>query len=105
MVEMNNLNSPQLIEAVRLWTGWGESVMPSRDDRRLANHFGDEVAAKLLPLIKSLEGDFYASDASLVAANLQEMEKLSSEHFKQRHPAVADEIVKAFAWCYTFDFK
>ena len=34
MVEMNNLKSPQLIEAVRVWTGWGQSMMPSRDDAR-----------------------------------------------------------------------
>ena len=105
MVEMNNLKSPQLIEAVRVWTGWGQSMMPSRDDARLAKHFGDEVAAKLLPLIKSLEDDFYSSDARLVAADLQEMEKLASEQFKRKHPTVADEIAKAFAWCYTFDFK
>jgi hypothetical protein len=105
MVEMNNLNFPQLIEAVLVWTGWGRSIAPSRDDARLANQFGGEVAAQLLSLIKSLEEDFYSSDARLVAANLQEMEKLASEQFKRKHPTVADEIVKAFAWCYTFDFK
>lgn len=105
MVEMNNLNSPQLIEAVRVWTGWGQSAMPSRSDKRLADHYGESLAVKLLPLIKSLEDDFYASDARLVAANLQEMEKLASEQFRQKHPTVAEEIVKAFAWCYTFDFK
>jgi len=105
MVEMNNTNFPQLIEAVRVWTGWGRSMAPSRDDARLTNHFGEEVAAKLLPLIKSLEEDFYSSDARFVAANLQEMERLASEQFKRKHPRVADEIVKAFAWCYTFDFK
>ena len=105
MGEMNSLNSPQLIEAVCVWTGWGRSMMPSRDDARLVNYFGGDVAGKLLPLIKSLEEDFYSSDARLVAANLQEMENLASEQFKRKHPAVADEIVKAFAWCYTFDFK
>ncbi len=102
---MNNINSPQLIEAVRLWTGWGQSIMPSRSDKRLVDRFGEDVAAGLLPLIKFLEDDFYSSDARLVAANLQEMEKLASEHFRRKHPAVAEEIVKAFAWCYTFDFK
>lgn len=79
--------------------------MPSRSDERVTDHFGDASAAKLLPLIKSLEDDFYSSDARLVAADLQEMEKLASEQFKRKHPTVADEIVKAFAWCYTFDFK
>ena len=105
MEKINNLNSPQLIEAVRLWTGWGLSIAPSRDDLRLANHFGNEVATKLLPLIKALEEDFYSSDARFVAMNLQEMEKLASEQFKQKHPEIAQEVVKAFAWCYTFDFK
>lgn len=105
MVEMNNLNSPQLIEAVRVWTGWGLSITPSRDDARLAKQFGDEAAAKLLPVIKALEKDFYSSDARLVAADLEEMDKLASEQFKRKHPAVAEEIAKAFAWCYTFDFK
>ena len=105
MVEMNGFNSLELIEAVRVWTGWGLSMMPNRDDTRLVNRFGDETAAKLLPVIKSLEEDFYSSDARLVAANLQEMGELASGQFKRKHPAVADEIVKAFAWCYTFDFK
>jgi hypothetical protein len=105
MVEMNNLNSPQLVEAVRVWTGWGLSIMPSRDDARLAKQLGNEVAAKLLPVIKSLDEDFYSSDARLVATDLQEMEKLASEQFKRKHPTVAEDIVKAFAWCYTFDFK
>jgi hypothetical protein len=102
---MSNLNSPEFIEAVQLWTGWGQSMAPSRNDKRLMARFGEDVAARLLPLIKSLEDDFYSSDARLVAANLQEMEKLASERFKEKHPGIADEIVKALAWCYTFDFK
>lgn len=105
MVEMNNLNSPHLIEAVRIWTGWGQSAAPNRHDKRLADHFGENVAAKLLALIKFLEDDFYSSDARLTATDLHDVEKLASEQFKRRHPTVAEEIVKAFAWCYTFDFK
>lgn len=105
MVEINKLSSPQLIEAVRLWTGWGQSTVPNRNDKRVLDRFGEEDAVKLLPLIKLLDEDFYASDAQLIAANLQEMERLASEHFKRKHPTVAEEIVIAFAWCYTFDFK
>jgi hypothetical protein len=105
MVKVKNLESPLLVEAILVWTGWGREVMPRRDDSLLVNHFGAEVAAKLLPIIKSLGDDFYSSDARFVANNLQEMEKLSSEQFRKKHPAIADKIVKAFAWCYTFDFK
>lgn len=105
MVKINNIELSLLVEAVRVWTGWGRDVMPRRDDSLLVEHFGAEVAAKLLPIIKSLQDDFYLSDARFVADDLQEMEKLSSEQFRKKHPAVADEIVRAFAWCYTFDFK
>jgi len=104
MEEITDLQSPQLIEAVRVWTGWGQ-VMPNRDDERLVKHFGAEIAARLLPLIKSLEDDFYSSDAYLVAVDLQDMGRLASEQFKQKHPTVADEIVQAFAGCYTFDYR
>ena len=105
MVEISDVNSPQLVEAVRLWTGWGQSVMPSRNDERVIDHFGADIAAKLLPLIKALAEDFYSSDARLVSSDLEHMEKLASEQFRRKHPTIAEEIVKAFAWCYTFDFK
>lgn len=100
-----NLSSPQLIEAVRLWAGWGQSTAPSRNDQRLTDHLSEHAAAALLPLIKLLENDFYSSDARITAANLQEMRQLASEQFKQKHPGVAEEIVEVLAWCYTFDFK
>ncbi len=79
--------------------------MPSQSDQRLLDRFGEDVAAKLLPLIKSLKDDFYSSNAQFVAANMLEMERLASEQFKRKHPTAPDEIVKAFAWCYTFDFR
>lgn len=105
MVEINNLSSPQFVKAVQLWTGWRQDMMPNRNDNRVIEYFGEETSTKLLPLIKALANDFYSSDARLVAADLQEMEKLASEQFRQKYPTVPDEIVKAFAWCYTFDFK
>lgn len=105
MGEIDNLQSPQIIKAIQLWTGWGQSPMPNRNDKRLTDHFGEVVAAKLLPLIRSLENDFYTSDARFVAANIEEMGKLASDHFRRKHPTVDEEIVKVFAWCYTFDFK
>jgi len=105
MEEIGGLNSPRLVEAIQLWTGWGQSMMPSRDDKRVVERFGKDDAARLLPLIRSLEGEFYLSDAQFVAANIQEMGDLASDRFKRLHPEVAEEIVKVFSWCYTFDFK
>lgn len=105
MVKIESLESPQLVEAVLLWTGWGRDIMPRRDDSLLVSRFGTEAAAKLLGVIKPLEDDFYSSDARFLAADLREMEKMCAEQFRKKHPGVAEEIVKAFAWCYTFDFK
>jgi len=58
-----------------------------------------------LPIIKALEDDFYSTDANFVADNLQEMGKVASEQFRRKYPNIADEIIDAFEWCYTFDFR
>ena len=105
MVEMKSLASTELVEAVRLWTGWGITSYPRRDDTRVTGHFGESVASQILPIIKQPERDFYASDAGMTAKSLEEMARMSSEQFKARHPGVASEIAQAFAWCYTFDHK
>jgi hypothetical protein len=99
------MRSPQLVEAVLVWTGWGREMMPRRKDSLVVDRFGAEVAARLLPAVKSLEEEFYASDARYVAADLEELERIAVADFRERHPEVADEIVKALAWCYTFDFR
>ena len=105
MVEMSDFNSPQLVEAVLVWTGWGREMMPKRDDSRVVKRFGADVAARLLPIIKQLEDDFYESNARFKAADLPQMGTLASDDFRKKHPCVSDQIVQALAWCYTFDFK
>jgi hypothetical protein len=102
---MNNQETDLLIEAICLWTGRGQKSWPGRDDSALINHFGPEKASKLLSILKSLEDDFYLSNARLTAANLQEMAKLAAEDFRKIHPEIPEEIVQAFVWCYTFDYK
>ncbi len=102
---MNDLNSEELIVAVRLWVGWGGSPTPSRSDQRVIDHFGDQGAKHLLPVIKQLEDDYYSSKAHLIDGSLQEMEELASKDFIKLYPAVAPEIVKCFAWCHSFDFR
>ena len=97
--------SPLLVEAVLVWTGWGRDITPRRDDSLLINHFGTQVASKLLPVIKSLEDDFYSSNASDLASDIQEMGKMSAVDFRKKYPEIAEEIVQAFVWCYTYDYK
>jgi hypothetical protein len=105
MKQIDWLSYPQLAEAVILWTGHGRTAWPLRDESLLIQRFGPELAAQLLAMIRYLEDEFYTSEARFVAADLREMEKISAEQFEKSHLGVAEEIVKAFAWCYTFDFK
>lgn len=96
---------PQLAEAVRIWTGWGTNISPNRDDARVVQHYGEVTASRLLPIIKSLEDDFYASDARFTAADLAEMAVVASQQFAQQHPGIDQDILDALSWCYTFDFR
>lgn len=105
MVKIDASDLPLLIEAVHIWTGWGRSATPRRDDSLLVNHFGSEIISKLSPLIKSLENEFYTSEAWKIAASLQEMDKIAAEDFKNKHPEIPNQIIQAFAWCYTYDYK
>jgi len=105
MGEMTDLNSSKLIEAVRIWTGWGLKMFPDRSDDRVVQHLGRDVASKLLPLIHELNADFHKSDAHSVASTLEEVGRLAAEEFRKKHPSVAEEIVQALAWCYTYDWK
>jgi hypothetical protein len=105
VVEINENAPTELIEAVRCWTGWGDSAMPSRNDERLLERFGCEKGAVLLSEIKGLKDDFYLSDARLVAADIQDMARRCADDFRRKRPGIAEEIVNAFVWCYTFDYK
>lgn len=105
MAKINEPGSHDLVEAVLLWTGWGEHFMPRRDETFLVRRFGMESASRLMAEINALRDDFYSSNARTVAADLPEMEKLASDDFRRSHPDIPEEIVKAFAWCYTFDFR
>jgi hypothetical protein len=105
MVEINPSEFPILVEAISLWTGWRKSISPRRDDSAVINHFGSEVASKLLSELRALKKEFYMSDACLAAGNPSEMFKMALEHFKEKHPEMPDEIGQAFAWCYTFDYR
>ncbi len=98
-------DSGALVEAVLVWTGYGSEVRPQRSAARLVERFGSAAASQLLPQIKSLEDEFYQSDARHVARTLPEMGKIAADEFRLKHPNIPLEIVDALAWCYTFDWK
>ena len=105
MDEMNVSDPMEMIEAVRCWTGWGNSAIPRRSDERLLERFGCGKGTDLLSQIKSLEDEFYLSDAHIVAVNIQDMARRCANDFRARRPGVPEEIISMFVWCYTFDYK
>lgn len=105
MDKIDPSNIALLTEAVVLWTGWGTDPMPKRDDLSLTKRFGSEIAAKLLADLKTLEKQFYKSDAWKVAKDLNEMSRMAIDDFKKHTPEIPEAVSQAFAWCYTFDYK
>ena len=95
----------RLSEAVVTWTGWGRTPGPARDERLVVEAFGADEAADLMPMIRQLEDDFYASDARFSAPDLEQMGEAAAADFQVRHPEISEAAVKALAWCYTYDYK
>jgi hypothetical protein len=82
----------------------GHHPWPQRDEQRLASHIGADAAAELLPQLRRLEDDFYASPARDLAPGLATMGRLAAEDFRQLHPEISGNAVQALAWCCTTDY-
>jgi hypothetical protein len=78
--------SQLLPDAITVWAGWGVSPMPKRSDDRLIAHFGVQVAEELLSVIESPATDFYAPASDILATDLNEMGRVASERFREKHP-------------------
>lgn len=104
MVPVNYTDPKVISEAIIVWTGWGTHPIPVRDESLLVERFGEQ-AVDLLPVIKALEDDFYASDARHTAADTREMGEVASAQFRKLHPELTGDATRALAWCYTFDYK
>lgn len=79
--------------------------MPKRNDDRLIAYFGPKVAQDLLPIIKSLEKDFYAAGKENISRDLNEMIDAASAAFRRMHPDISEDVVKILAWCCSFDWR
>lgn len=94
-----------LAKAVVVWTGYGLTAHPERDENRVVEQFGAEAAAELMPSINALEDDFYRSTAHQTVHGLDEMAAQAANEFRVRHPEISDAAVDALAWCYSYDWK
>lgn len=99
------MNPARLSQAVIVWSGWGRAPLPLREESAIVEAFGEEMAPTLLEGVRELEDDFYSSDARLTVADLDSMGAVAAAEFRERHPEVSDDAVRALAWCYTFDYK
>ncbi len=99
------ISNKQLSEAIQIWTGYKKEISPKRDDSRIYIKYGADIGSTILNKIKELENGFYSTNASKIAKNLGEMEKISIKDFRRKKPNLPLRISKAFAWCYTFDYK
>jgi hypothetical protein len=105
MEQAMTVNASLLSEAIVVWTGWGQAPRPIRDEARLVDQFGSDTAADLMPGLRQLEDEFYASDAQFTVADLKEMGDVAADQFRRAHPEISDDAVRALAWCYTYDYK
>jgi hypothetical protein len=90
--------------ALVAWTGHGDAAWPHRDEQHVGAVFGTDVAADVLPLIRSLASE-YQSDARHKARDLLQTGAPASVEFRIRNPEISNDAVEALTWCYTFDFK
>lgn len=105
MAAMSSEMSSLIVEVFAVWTGWGLTPMPKRSDGRVVNRFGGNVAQELLPIVKSLQKEFYASVAETFTSDLNEMGEMASDRFRRAHPDIPETVIKILVWCYTYDFR
>ena len=105
MATANREIPPLIVDVIALWTGWGMSPVPKRSDQRVIDRFGMQVAEDLLPVIKSLQKDFYASATENFATDVDEMGNIASERFRRAHPEAWENVVKILNWCDAYDFR
>ena len=94
----------QLGEAIVIRSGYGRRSFPARDDDAVVAHFGKDVADTLLPVVRQLEQEFYASEAYKLG-DLAEVERTAMQDFALKHPELSEQAVRALGWCYTYDYK
>jgi hypothetical protein len=80
-------------------------MYPARDEARLVARYGMDVAVRLLPRLRSLEAEFYDSDARDTSSDLVAMGERAASQFREQHPELSEDAVQALAWCYTWDFR
>ena len=96
-----------LSAAIMAWIAWDDpdAKWPGRDDSRVAERLGREVAERLMPRVREIEEEFYTSPARHVAADAPEMHRMAIADFRAKNIELSEEAVRALAWAYAWDFR
>jgi len=104
MEEISRSDADRVSEALVLWLGPITSAGYD-GEAALVKRFGAPEAAKLRPVLRALEKEFFESDARHVAADLEEMGDRAIADFKHKHPEISDQALNVLANHYAFAFK
>jgi hypothetical protein len=102
---MSRPSAAEISAAMVIWTGWGSSNRPVRDEQRLVDELGEDKALDLMPVLRRLESEFYESDARFTVADLAQMGDEAAARFRGLHPELTQDAIESLAWCYSYDFK
>ena len=94
--------SPELVEAVRIWTADGFNSLPQFEESLLVKRFGVDAANRLLPLVRKLYHDYHKSDAIAYANSIQEQFEMAKQDFLRKYPSAPETVVDALSRCYAF---
>lgn len=103
--EALRVDASLLSAVIVVWTGWGSTAWPARDEARVVDVFGRDVALSMMPAVRRLEEELHESDAKHTAADLKETGDVAAAQFRTAYPDLSPEAIDALAWCYTFDNK
>jgi hypothetical protein len=99
------MNPDSVSRAIVVWTGWGVRTWPQRQDAAVLEVFGPSEGPSILVRVKELASEFYESEARSTVADLDEMGRVAAATFRASHPELDEEAIRAFSWCYTFDYR
>jgi hypothetical protein len=104
-VSDDRIDASKLSEALIIWIHHGRVAWHQPDQRSLAEQIGSDAAGELLPRVRELRDEFYASDAYLRAPDLVTMAQLAASDFRPNHPEISETAIRALALSYTYDNK
>ncbi len=96
----------ELGEAIVVRSGRGVSPYPTFDLGRFKRHFGEEAAARLLPVADAMAKEFHKCDAWLRPglSPLEQM-RVAEREFAEKYPDMPEEAVRALGWSYSYNYK